>query len=182
MTALADIAARVGRGLSALTTAATYRVTAPYTLRVASAAAAGATSIGFTNVPAALAATAVGDTFLIGATTHTVANIVTASGGALAGVAFTPALAVSVPAGAQVVLNRATDHAVSVIVEQVDGYGLAPGIYAGGDFRATIFGLPTGVVPSGSGSNKLIWSGKELTVKEEIGRDPAGAAWVVRCR
>lgn len=180
MTALADVAARVRRGLSALTTAATYRITAPHTLRVASAAAAGATSIGFTNVPAALAATAVGDTFLIGATTHTVTNVVTASGGALAGVAFTPALAASVPAGVQVVLNRATDYAVTIREQQVDGYEIKGGVYGGGDWVIEVFGLPEEVEPSGSGAHRIIWGGRSVTIQKAINRDFTPGPWRVR--
>lgn len=182
MTVLADIAARVKRGLSALTVAATYRKSATYNMRAAALTASGATSINLNNVPADLVATAIGDTCKAGLTTHTVTNAVAASGGTLTGVTFAPALTVSVAAGTQIVLSRAAEHDVTAIVEQVDGYGLVPGIYAGGDYRATIFGLPDGVEPSGSGGDKLIWNGKELTVKEGIGRDPAGAAWIVQAK
>lgn len=175
------IAATIRAGMAPLTVTAKYRAATTFAVRAA-AATAGATSITFNNVPAALTSALAGDTFVIGATTHTVSADVAASGGSLPAVSFTPPLAAAVTAGMQVVLSRTAEHDVSIIPEQVDGYNLQPGIYAGGDWRITVFGLPAGVEPSGSGAHKITWDGRTVIVQPQIGRDPVGAGWIVRAK
>ncbi len=182
MSILSVVRGTVRGAISPMGEAATYRIAATFNVRAGTLAASGATTISFSNVPAALTATAPGDTFSAGATTHTVTTAVTSAGGVLAGVTFTPALTVAVQAATQVVISRATDRAVTIIPEQIDGFGLQPGIYAGGDWRITVFGLPDGVEPSGAGGHKVVWGGRSVTVQPEIGRDPAGAGWIVRAK
>lgn len=160
---------------------AVYRVTSTFNVRAAALTAAGSTTISFNNVPATLAATAAGDTFLIGATTHTITNAVTMAGGALVGVTFAPALAVQVASGTQIVITRADDHPVRVLMEQVDGYDVVPGVWAGGDYRFTVFDLPVDLEPKGS-AHRVVWRGKVLTVQADVSRDQTGAAWLVRAK
>ncbi|RJF81886.1 hypothetical protein D3877_17470 [Azospirillum cavernae] len=176
----ADIGNAIRDALGGFAGSAVYRVSTTFNVRVAALTAVGATTINFNNVPAALTATAIGDTFPVGATTHTVTNVITTAGGLLTGVTFTPALVTQAASATQVVISRAADHSVRVIMEQVDGYNLIGGLYAGGDYRFTVFDLP--VEPSGSGAHKVIWGGKTLTVQAEISRDQTGAAWIVRAK
>jgi len=174
-----DIGATIRDTLGSFAEAATYRVNSTFTVRAAALTPAGSTTITFGNLPAGFTGALAGDTFVVGAGTYTVAAPVTPSGGFVT-VTFAPALAVQVASATQVVLSRATDYPVRVLMEQVDGYMIQVGLYAGGDYRFTVFGLP--IEPSGSGAHKVVWRGKTLSVQAEISRDSTGAAWIVRAK
>lgn len=174
-----DIGATIASVLGQWAEPAVYRVAQTFTTRAAALTAAGSTSITLNNLPAGFAPAA-GDTFTVGATTHTVSAPATPAGGSVA-VSFTPALASQVASGMQVVLTRPTDHPVRVIMHQTDGYGLAAGIWAGGDYRFTVFDLPADVEPKAT-AHRIVWRGKVLTVQADVSRDQTGAAWIVRAK
>lgn len=176
----ADIGNAIRDALGAFAESAAYRVTSTFNTRIAATTPAGSTTITLNNLPAGFAPRQ-GDTFPVGATMHTVTADATPAGGAVT-VTFSPALTAQVSSGVQVVVSRAAEHPVRVIMEQVDGYNIQVGLYAGGDYRFTVFDLPAGVEPSGSGAHKLVWRGKALTVQPEISRNQTGAAWIVRAK
>lgn len=176
-----DIGATIRDVLGGFAEDAVYRVTTTFSVRVAALTAAGSTTFNLNNVPAALTATVPGDTFPVGATTHTITNTVTTVGNALSGVTFSPALVSQVASGTQIVISRAADLPVRVLMEQVDGYNVIPGVWAGGDFRFTVFDLPADVEPKSSG-HKIIWRGKTLSVQTEVSRDQTGSGWLVRAK
>lgn len=180
MSLLSDHAARLQRALVPLADSATYRGTEIIGVRAAALTAIGATSITFNTVPAAFTATQPGDTFRPASTTYTITNAVSNVGGVLTGVTFSPALTAQIAINTQINITRTTDHPIKAFVEQIDGLVIMGSVYAGGDFRVTIFNLP--IEPTATQGHKIIWKGKTLTVASGIGRDPAGAAWIVQAK
>lgn len=182
MTTPAAIARTVEAAFKPLAEPAVYRIANTFTPRVATTAPAGSTSATLNTLPAGFSPKA-GDTFVWSSTgtTHTITADATPAGGSV-GVTFTPALTVPLTAGASLTVNRTVDHPVRAVVVQVDGYSLMSGIYAGGDFRARILDLPPGVEPSGSGTHRILWNGKTLTVRSGIGADPSRTVWIVQAR
>lgn len=161
-----------------LAEAATYRVVTTYSCRAASSAPIGATSMTLNTLPAGFTATT-GDTFPIGATTYTITANATPSGGTVV-ITFSPALVSAVSSSQAVTVARSSDHEVRAIARQVDGYGIQPGTYVGGDYRFTVFDLPDTVSPRPG--HKITLRGLAMTIQPEIGRDALGAAWVLRAR
>lgn len=177
---LQHAAKAIRRGLSPGAVPAVYRRTATVTPRVATATPAGSTSVTLNSLPAGYAPKA-GDSFTWGAgVKHTVSADATPAGGSVT-VAFAPALTLPLSAGAQVTMNRSSDHAVKIIPEQLDGVSPSPGIYAGGDWRVIVLGLPDDIEPTSAG-DFLVWDGRTVKVQSGIGRDPAGTGWIVQAR
>lgn len=170
------------RSLAPAMMPALYRVvTATAGLRVAEAAARGDSTISLTGAPLDYA-TAAGDTFSQGATVHTISAAVELEDGILADVPFGPALGAAMPLGTALAIQRSSDLPVQIIARQLDGSELLGSgtLWAGGDFRITVFGLPADFIPIGDGAHRIIWGNNNLRVKRGIGHDPVAAGWTVQ--
>jgi hypothetical protein len=170
------MAARVQNALRGQADTLTYRTTTLYNARAPSGAAAGATSITLGTLPAGLTASAVGDKF--GGGLYTITNAVSASGGTIAGVTFTPPLVGLISAGAVVALTRTADEECSGWIEWGDvSRPMAAPLLKQKDIIATVLVDTLTVTPE---VGQRFVEGSRSFVIDNVGRDPAGAAWICK--
>lgn len=171
------MAARVQIALRGQADTLTYRTTTLFNARSPSGALAGATTITLGTLPAGLTASAVGDKF--GGGLYTVTNAVSASGGTISGVTFTPALVGAISAGAVVALTRTADEECDGWVEWGDvSRPMAAPMLKQKDVIVTVLADSLTVTPE-------VWQrfveGLRSFVIDNVGRDPAGATWICKC-
>lgn len=176
MAGFSGLAARVQNALRGQADTLTYRATTLYNAKAASSAAANATSITLGTLPAGLTATAVGDKFAGGL--HTITNAVAASGGTISGVTFTPPLAGAISAGTVVSLTRSADVACRGWIEWGDvSRPMAAPLLKQKDVIVTILVDSLPVTPEIGGR---VVEGSRSFLIDNVGRDPAGAAWILK--
>lgn len=173
---LGSLARTVNRALGPTLFDLTYRQLATFQVRAA-AAASGAGTITFNSVPSGLAGVEIGDTFKVGATTHTTTNAVAAAAGSIAGVTFTPVLAQSVSTSAVIELKRSAAVTCKGFDEQIDTSQQTGTKVEAGDWRVLVLAESLSVTPK-AGDQIVTRDGRTVTVKN-VGSDPAKATWTL---
>lgn len=155
-----------------------YRAAALHAARTAAPAAAGDAAITLTGLPAGFAGVVAGDSFGGGvysftADTPAVIGVVTLA-------PFSPALKVALAQGSAVQVLRATDTPCAGWVEWLDvSRPMASPLIQQQDALVTILGDTLPFAPRKG--DRLLFEGRAGTI-ENVGRDPAGAAWSVLVR
>ncbi|KAA1052952.1 hypothetical protein FH063_003359 [Azospirillum argentinense] len=135
-------------------------------------AAAGATSISLTSLPAGLAGVQPGDRINAGSITVSVA--VPASGGTIAAIPLSTPLPAQIAAGTTMQLQRDSDIPCRGWFEEAETRIAAGIAYVTG---SRIYVVPTDSLPAAPAVNGFIMDAGKLHQIKSVASDPMGALW-----